>query len=200
MPAQHGIASLQACPKPAHARAPQVPLVAPGGMLHTVPVQQSASPVHAPPLGWHCATHRNPSGSQAPEQHWPPAAQDEPFGTQATHFGPVPVSRQRLLQQSASPAQVASTGAQLPDGTPHRKPPAPSERQLLGAQQERSPAPLQAPPAGVHVETAVQWRTPLASGTQGAPPQHWSLNWQTLALVSWPGWAAGMQQAGSLGS
>lgn len=174
--------------------------MAPGGTLHTVPAQQSASPVQAPPLGWHCATQVPLSTSQAPEQHCAPEAQEEPLGTQATHFGPVPVSRQSLLQQSASAAQVASTAVQPLEGTPQRKPPAPSERQLLGAQQERSAAPLQAPPCGVQVETAVQWRTPLASGTQGAPPQHWSLNWQTLALVSWPGAAAGMQQAGSLGS
>ncbi len=68
--------------------------------------------------------------------------------------------------------------------------------QELGAQQLGSSAPVQAAPAGEQVETAAQWSTPAASGTQGAPLQHWSRNWHTLAAPV-PG---GMQQPGVFAS
>lgn len=46
------------------------------------------------------------------------------------------------------------------------------------------------PPPGVTV--CAQRRTPAPSGTQGAPLQHWSANWQT--------WPASMQQPGRFAS
>ena len=66
----------------------------------------------------------------------------------------------------------------------------------LGAQQLGSSGPAHAPPAVVQVDAAVQWSTPDASGTHGAPLQHWSRNWHTLAAPV-PG---GMQQPGVFAS
>ncbi len=89
-------------------------------MLHTLPEQQSASAVHAPPLDWQGETQTSASGSQNPEQHCPPAVQDEPRATQATQtLVPVPGSRHSVLQQSASTLQVPVVGVQVPVGTPH---------------------------------------------------------------------------------
>jgi hypothetical protein len=200
---------LQAAPYCAHTCAdPHVPLVAPGGTLQTVPEQQSASAVHAAPAGWHAAEQVPvvaPVGMvQMPEQHWPPAEQARPFETQETHLGPVPTSRHSSLQHAASPAQGRPAAVQLEVCVLHLHAPLPGadSTQVLGAQQERSSGPAQAPSFGVHVGPVgrVQWRTPLASGTQGAPPQHWSLNWQTFAVVTFAGSTAGMQQAGSFAS
>jgi hypothetical protein len=63
--------------------------------------------------------------------------------------------------------------------------------QTVPAQQLPSSTPAQAPFSAVQAGT-VQRSTPAASGTHGAPLQHWSRNWQTSP--------AGMQQAGLLAS
>lgn len=79
----------------------------------------------------------------------------------------------------------------------------PSYWQVFGAQQLVSVSPVQTPPFAVQVGWVgrEQWRTPVVgSGTHGAPPQHWSLNWQTFAVVTFAGSAAGMQQAGLFAS
>jgi hypothetical protein len=56
--------------------------------------------------------------------------------------------------------------------------------------EHEAPAAVHAPvpPVPVPEPGVAQRRTPAASGTQGAPAQHWSRNWQT-----WPAW---MQQLG----
>jgi hypothetical protein len=55
-------------------------------------------------------------------------------------------------------------------------------------QQVVSLAPSHVVPVSLHAAAAVQRSTPAPSGTQGSPPQHWSLNWQMLPVA--------MQQAG----
>ncbi len=200
VPLQQGIASLQALPTCPQVSTAHVPDVVPSGMLQTPP-QQSMSPVHADPSPTQAFAHVFVAGSQLPEQHWPFAAQERAFGTQATHFRPVPASLQRLLQQLASVAHVAPVTPHPPVSRPHLKPPAPSELQVFGAQQERSSAPLQAWSFGVQVEMfALQCSTPFTSGTQGAPPQHWPLNWQTFTVVRLAGSAVAMQHAGLFAS
>ncbi len=166
---------MQEPPKGAHVcDDPQVPLVVPGTRLHTDPEQHSST-VHVPPSGTQDATQVEVSVSQFPEQHWPPAEQVVLFGAHETHSRPVPVSRQSSLQQVASVAHVPPVAVQEVVCSPQLNPvllPA-SSMQVFGAQQERSSPPLHWPPVAVQVETAaVQWRTPVASGTQGAPLQH----------------------------
>jgi hypothetical protein len=197
-PLQHGIASLHASLSSAHELCvPQVPLVAPSGMLQTAPAQQSLSTVHVSPPAAHCATQVPLATSQLPEQHCPSAAQVEPFGTQSTHRWLGAVPRQSLLQQSESPEQASPVSVQAVVSRPQRNSPPPAFWQEAGAQHARSSAPSQIPPTGVHVgASAVQRSTPSAPGTHGAPPQHWSRNWHTLALPV-PG---GMQQLGSFAS
>jgi hypothetical protein len=194
VPLQHGIESPHDCVASAQlGGAPQVPLVAPSGMLQTDPPQQSPSAVQLPLGGTHAATHVWLSTSHVPEQHCPFPAHVSPFGTQATHCAPT----QSVLQQSAPPLHGAPMSPQPVVGTPHTNPSPPSLRQELGAQQDVSPVPEHVAPAGVHVgAAAVQWSTPVASGTHGAPLQHWSRNWQTLASPV-PGL---MQHAGSSAS
>jgi hypothetical protein len=97
---------------------------------------------------------------------------------------------QLLEQQSLATEQPAPLAEQA--ATSQVKTP-PVDLQTVPSQQEPSSAPLHAPCSGVQVGV-VQRRTPLASGTHGTPPQHWSRNWQTP-----PGVVAvfvGMQQAG----
>jgi hypothetical protein len=196
---QQGIASLQAAWSAAQLwTVPQVPLVAPAGTLQTRPEQQSGSVVQLPALPTQVETHLPNSGSQVPEQHAPSAAQVSPFARQATHW---PVALHCLLQQVVPEAQPVPSGSQLVVGTPQLQPDVPGMLwQEVGAQQAGSSAPAQVAPCALHVWTAVQCRTPVASGTQGAPAQHWSRNWQTLAVPTSSGSAAGMQQAGSLAS
>jgi hypothetical protein len=56
------------------------------------------------------------------------------------------------------------------------------------SQQLVSLAPPHSSPVGVQADAEEQRSTPLESGTHGAPPQHWSLNWQI--------WSVAMQQSG----
>jgi hypothetical protein len=183
VPVQQGTASLHASPA-AGAQVcggPQVPPVAPGGRLQTVPAQQSRSTVQLAPEGWQAAVHVPavaPAGIvQILEQHWPPAVQERAFGTQSTHRGPAPASRQSRLQHAASFAQAAPAPAQEVVSRPQAKDVAlaGSKRQESGAQQLPSVSPAHAPPLGVQVGPPgfVQWRTCVTgSGTHGAPPQH----------------------------
>jgi hypothetical protein len=177
--------------------------VAPDGTLQVRPVQQSVASVHVAPWAWQAAAQVPPV--QFPEQHWAPDWHPRPFGTQDTHFSPVSPLRHSALQQVASVAQVPPAAVQEDVCVPHFQTLLPVEvsRQVLGAQHERSSGPRHEPPAGVQAEPVerTQWSTPVAgSGTQGFPPQHWSLNWQTLVVVTLAGSAAGMQQAGSFAS
>jgi hypothetical protein len=166
-PPQHGMSSLHALPFWAHdCGAPHVPLVAPGGTLQTPPEQQSPSTVQAPPLPTHGETQA-PS-TQVPEQHCAPEVHAAaPLGMQATHFAPT----HSVLQQSSPSPQEAPTSLHPPVGTPHRNS-SPCSRHELGAQHPSSFDPSHAAPWGLQEETAVQWRTPPASGTHGAPLQH----------------------------
>jgi hypothetical protein len=77
--------------------------------------------------------------------------------------------------------------------------PVPSYWHEVGAQQEVSASPAHSVPCGLQVDTT-QWSTPSESGTHGAPPQHWSRNWQTFVVVTFAGSAAAMQQLGSFAS
>jgi hypothetical protein len=198
-PLQQGIASLQAVPVPTPAQVwtlPQVPLVAPSGTLQTAPEQQSGSAVHVPPAMTQAETHVSASPSQAPEQHWPFEAQVPPFGMQLTHL----FWKHSRVQQSVLVVHAAPVAAHAVVSTAQWKRPGEYSWQLSGAQQVVSSLPAQLVPSGLHVVTAVQCRTPPASGTQGAPLQHWSRNWQTLTVPRWSGSAAAMQQAGLLAS
>jgi hypothetical protein len=89
VPEQHGIPALQTPPVWAQVwTPPQVPLVAPSGMLQTDPVQQSPSAVHVPPAPTQEVTQVPVPVSQVPEQHWPFWAQLPPVGMQATQRPP----------------------------------------------------------------------------------------------------------------
>jgi hypothetical protein len=96
--------------------------------------------------------------------------------------------------QSAEQQSVATTQAPpfcLQVGVPPLPPPPPppppegarhtvgpsTEASQVPSQQGGGPEALQGTPSGVH-DGAVQRRVPAASGTQGFPSQHWSLNWQ----------------------
>lgn len=207
-PSQQGSASLQVVPTsaqpPPPCTVPQVPLVWPAGTLHTKPLQQSEVCVQVASSPWHGGAHTPPS--QLPEQHWLFASQARPFGTQDTHFRPVPASRHRLEQHDASPpvAQLAPVAVHSPTAAPHLQSRLPGvvSRQKYGAQHwslSFSHVAFCARHTGAL--DFVQCSTPVAgSGTHGAPLQHWSLNWQTLACVKLPGLSAGMQQAGSFAS
>lgn len=191
--------SLHAAPTPAQVwTPPQVPLVEPSGMLQTAPVQQSPSAVQVPPAPTQAVTQAWLVGSQVPEQHWPSCAHVAPVGTHETQRPP----KHWRLQQVSPVEQVAPRGEQLVVSTAHLYADTPSHWQEFGAQQEVSSSPVQVVPAARQDGgAAVQWSTPVAgSGTQGAPPQHWSRNWQTLAVVSADGSWAGMQQAGLFAS
>lgn len=191
---QHGIASLHGAASAAQVwTEPQVPVVAPRGTLHTLPLQQSALVVHVPPAPMHAVTQVPLSRSQLPEQHWPAVVHAPPFGMQVTHLPP----EQARVQHSALVVQVFPVAVHWVVSRAHRNTDGETSWQLLGAQQVGSSVPEQVVPAALHVVTAVQCSTPLASGTHGAPAQHWSRNWHTLAVVRAVGSWAGMQQAGS---
>jgi hypothetical protein len=100
----------------------------------------------------------------------------------------VPAS-QMPEQQSAETVQAPPRTWQVSGGGWHWKVPPCASWQELGAQQDGSSAPLQAAPLGAQAGWVAQRRMPSPDGTQGAPPQHWSRNWQVA-----PGW---MQQLGS---
>ena len=173
VPAQHGVAPLHASPSPAHAGAPQVPLGALGeDRTQTVPEQQSESAVQSPLVPWQGAAQVWDVRSQFDEQHWPFEVQAVVFGKQLTHCNGVPVHS--LLQQSAPVVQPIPTSLHEVVSTPHLNPgPAPSKRHEFGAQQAVSSALKHVAPVGEQLGGgAVQWRTPPASGTQGAPLQH----------------------------
>jgi hypothetical protein len=190
---QHGIAPLQGAPSAAQVwTEPQVPLVWPGGTLHTFPLQQSALVVHVPPAPMQAVTQVPLSRSQLPEQHWPAAVHVPPLGMQVTHLPP----EQARVQHSAPVVQVFPVAVHWVVSRAHRNTDGETSWQLLGAQQLGSSVPEQVVPAALHVVTAVQCSTPFASGTHGAPAQHWSRNWHTLAVVRAVGSWAGMQQAG----
>jgi hypothetical protein len=200
-PWQQGIASLQGVVPSAGAQLwtpPHVPLVAPGGTLQTLPVQQSPSAVQLAPAPLQAHAHVPLSRSHEPEQQSEPEVQLPAFGMHATHL----LCQHSRLQQSAPVVHAPVVATHWVVSRPQRQAPAPLLHwQLFGAQQVVvSDSPPQAVPAGWQLVVAVQWRTPVASGTQGAPLQHWSRNWQTLAVPTWSGSTAAMQQAGLFAS
>jgi hypothetical protein len=83
-------------------------------------------------------------------------------------------------QQSVSAAHVWPGFAQA--GATHFPP--------VQVPEQQSALLVQAPSCAMQVPP--QRRTPVASGTQGVPPQHWSRNWQTFPCA--------MQQAGLFAS
>jgi hypothetical protein len=107
----------------------------------------------------------------------------------STHGGAQKPPAQLLEQQSLATEQPAPLAEQAE--TSHVKD-VPLDLQMVPSQQEPSSAPVQAPCSAVQVGV-VQRRTPSAPGVHGTPPQHWSRNWQTLA-VPVPG---SMQHGGS---
>jgi hypothetical protein len=176
-----------------------VPLVAPGGISQVSPEQQSAVTVHEPVSGWHAA--RQIPSLQMVEQHSAPVAQVLPFGRHelqvllrqlpTQHFVPVGVHAASGRRQFGGGVPVAQT-----------QPISPTYLQAAPVQQGSGDGAVpvggagaveQIAPLGRHwVGGWTQRRTPSAPGVQGAPPQHWSWNWQIA-----PGW---MQHCGSFAS
>lgn len=145
----------------------QVPEVAPLALLQARPVQQSADAVQAFPCGEHSRAGWQMFGPpsndvQLPAQHWLEAVQLELFALQ------VPAS-------AASPPSLVTGGSLQAD-------PSSEGRQSVPAQQLPEPVPHVAPsPRQDNPPAQVRPAPPSALGRQGAPPQHWSLNWQ-----AWP--------------
>lgn len=149
-PLQHGFVGEQDWPAFEQVELWQVPLVEPEGTTQPRPVQQSAPVVQTPSFGWHTFGTAHVPLLHTVEQHSEPLVQATPFDLQTPASLPVGGSRQL---EPTSPARHSP------------------EQQVV------DPA-VQDSPSGVQ-ELAVQRSTPTLSGTQGAPLQHWSLNWQS---------------------
>jgi hypothetical protein len=144
----------------------QVPVVLPAGTLHCRPAQQSAPEVHTEFCGWHsCGAWHFPSAPQIFEQHAAAEEQLEPLAAQVPASGVPPVGGGTW--QALVSSEVARHSV-------------PVQQVLLS---------VQAVPTGAQ-EGAEQCPTPLLSGMQSAPPQHWSENWQILPVPV----PVGMQQ------
>jgi len=153
----------------------QVPDVAPGGTSQERPAQQSPSIVQVPALGTHGTRQIPPS--HVPEQHCPPVAQAFPLGAHRAHVPAVDPcgAVQSPEQQFAAPTVHATPYASQigGGGVVQTKPISATSTQESSSQQVVSEAPAQRVPRGLHVlPVAEQRRTPAASGTQGANPQH----------------------------
>jgi hypothetical protein len=66
---------VQDCPPPAQVLGWHVPLVAPAGTAHELPVQQSAVVVQTEPCGWHAAGTLQSPPMHCWEQHCPAEVQ-----------------------------------------------------------------------------------------------------------------------------
>jgi hypothetical protein len=101
---QHGVDVEQLCPVWAHPPlVPQVPDVAPGGMLQTVPAQQSPFAVQAPPA-FTQGVLQVPA-SQRFEQHCALSVQLPPTAVQPAHL--FVVGSHRPVQHAASVVQAS---------------------------------------------------------------------------------------------
>lgn len=167
LPGQQGLLVEQVCPAFGQLDAWQVPAVAPLALTHERPVQQSADAVHA----WACGEQSfagwqllgPPSvDAQIPAQHSTALAQVEPVA----------------LQLPASTVWVGNRQAKLLPEAPHTVP----AQQLVPAPPS---APTQVVPSGRQVcgPAQVSPVPPSPLGRHGAPPQHWSLNWQALPVA-----------------
>lgn len=189
---QHGTVPLQTWPVLAQVGPVplwHVPLVAPGGISQESPEQQSAVTVHEPSAGWHAAW-QSPS-LQIVEQQSAPWLHAFPFGKHEVQTPPT----QPPTQHSPLEVQAASGSLQPGGGVPvaQTQPISVTFVQVAPVQHAGVPPATQVAPLGRHwVGGSTQRRTPSAPGVHGAPPQHWSRNWQMA-----PGW---MQQLGSLPS
>lgn len=181
-----------------------VPLVAPGGISQVNPEQQSAVTVQLPPSPWHGARQ---TSSQIVEQHSAPEVHVVPFGRHEAQVPPMQLPTQHAVppgvQAASGRTQVGGGGAPLAQTQPisftyrHDEGSATVPGQHGsgdGADPAGGAAAVeQIAPLGRHwVGGSTQRRMPSAPGVHGAPPQHWSRNWQMA-----PGW---MQQLGSLPS
>jgi hypothetical protein len=136
---------------------PQVPEVAPPGMLQVSPAQQSPPTVQAAPWGWQVAGAWQVPPLQIPEQHAEAAVQEVPLGR---HEPP----------SALPPSARVPPSEPEPPRTWQAKPSSPAPRHSLPAQHSEPPK-VQGVPTGAQVET-VQRETPAPSGTQSAPLQH----------------------------
>ena len=114
MPLQHGVALEHGSYAFGAQVRPQVPLVAPYGMLQVIPAQQSDALVQVPPAGTQAFTQVCvPVVSQVAEQHWAFAVHAVPVGMHAAHWLPTQIFEQQVepsLQDVPIPVQeVVST-------------------------------------------------------------------------------------------
>lgn len=166
-PGQHGWLAEHVWPTAGHVEGWQVPVAESGAMVHPRPAQQSAAAVQPRP----CAEHSGggwqmgapPSRvEQTPEQHCDAAvhasalAWQVPASVASWHANPL------LVARHTEPAQHM---ALMP---------------ASAAIEQPLPRPGQTP------EIAQTNAPPSRAARQGAPPQHWSLNWQA--------WPPAMQQ------
>lgn len=194
---QQSVSSTHAAVVSAHCEMPpalQVPLVALGygnSQVRGTSWQQSFVTVQVAPSGWHAPT-QVPLEQEA-EQHCELLLQEDPIGEQGGPHVPelhVPKQHAGFAPPHAWPSREQS-GPVLEE---HAHPSSGMFWQVVPVQHGSTvgAAPTeQIEPAGMHCGGA-QRSTPLASGVQGVPPQHWPLNWQIAP--------AGLQQSGSLGS
>lgn len=183
------------------------------------PVQQAVPPALQPwPTSTQvCADSQVPDVPQVrPEQQpvaasqaWPRSAQELWSVTQLPEVAPGGIAQESPAQQSAATVQASAcrwqtgwqawvSGSQKPEQhSPSALQTVPTAPQAAGAHWPPLQVPLQqsallvqAPVVGM--QAPPQRSTPVASGTHGARPQHWSRNWHTSPC--------GMQQFGSLPS
>jgi hypothetical protein len=148
---------------------------------HTKPEQHAFDGEHAwPPLA-HVAVWQMPLFEPVGMTHWSPLQQSPPL----VHAPFVPIHTAGVWQvpfkhvdEQHSEELVQAAPFPLHEVTMRHVAPNSSERHCP-EQQVLPPSPgVHAAPSAVQLLPALQRRTPLWSGTQGAPPQHWSLNWQ----------------------
>jgi hypothetical protein len=148
----------------------QVPLVSPAGTAQVSSAQQSSFTVQLSVASWHDGTQKPPE--QVLEQHWDAEVQASPFGAQAAPQ--VPDSHEPKQQLGFAPPQACPWRAQSPITSVQAQPSSGMSRQLVPSQHGSTVGALpteQIEPSGMQ-DVAAQRSTPLASGTQGAFPQH----------------------------
>ena len=170
-PAQHMPALAHVWPALAQLAGSQVPATPLWVVTQLWPAQQSALVVHTAPCGWHTLAMPHLPPTQVREQQ--SALELQPASLASHNRVPPSAGNTPPSGKARPPSGSAMTPPSL--GTWQALPNSPAGRHSLPMQ--HSPDIAQLSPTVLQLKAPAQCRPPSKLGTQGAEPQHWSLNW-----------------------